>query len=130
MSSGAAGGLTEVERIGGKIHRTAGDWTPTVQRLLAHLGRVGFTEAPRPYGRDAEGREVLEFVEGGEPTHSDDELARVGRVIAALHRATASFAPPPDAYWQFMVGAPRAGEVICHNDLSPDNTVYQPIGVP
>jgi aminoglycoside phosphotransferase (APT) family kinase protein len=29
-----------------------------------------------------------------------------------------------------MVGAPLAGSVICHNDLSPDNTVYQPRGVP
>jgi hypothetical protein len=31
----------------------------------------------------------------------------LGRVIAALHRATATFAAPPDAHWQFMVGAPQ-----------------------
>lgn len=48
----------------------------------------------------------------------------------AFHEATRSFVPPPDAPWQFMVGAPRDGEVICHNDLSPDNTVYEPAGRP
>jgi aminoglycoside phosphotransferase (APT) family kinase protein len=29
-----------------------------------------------------------------------------------------------------MVGAPREGGVICHNDLSPDNTIYEPPGNP
>ena len=125
-----SGGLTEVVRIGSTVRRAAGDWTPTVQALLAHLEEAGFTGAPRPLGRDPEGRELLEFVVGGGPSHADDELARVGRLVAALHRATSSFVEPPNPRWQFMVGAPRAGEVICHNDLSPDNTIYQPAGVP
>jgi hypothetical protein len=131
MSSGeTAGGLTEVERIGETIHRAGGEWTPTVQALLAHLERVGFTGAPRPMGLDSEGREVLEFLDGVGPTHKDDELARVGRLIAALHRASSSFVEPPNPRWQFMVGAPRSGEVVCHNDLSPDNTVFGPAEVP
>ena len=29
-----------------------------------------------------------------------------------------------------MVGAPRVGGAICHNDLSPDNTVFRPAEVP
>ena len=126
----SGGGLTEVVRVGETVRRTAGYWTPTVQALLGHLHQVGFAGAPRPLGRDAEGREVLEFVAGGEATHSNDELARVGLLIAALHRATASFVEPANPRWQFMVGAPRTGEVICHNDLSPDNTVFHPAGNP
>jgi hypothetical protein len=125
-----SGGLTEVTRTGQTVRRTAGDWTPTVQGLLAHLHRVGFAGAPRPLGRDGQGREVLEFIAGGGPSHADDELAGVGRLIAALHRATATFSAPPDAHWQFMVGAPKVGEVICHNDLSPDNAIYEPAGTP
>jgi aminoglycoside phosphotransferase (APT) family kinase protein len=97
--------------------------------LLEHLDAVGFQGAPRVLGMDG-GVEVLTFVPGGGPSHSDDELVRVGERIAAFHRACASFVAPVDAHWQFMVGAPREGSVVCHNDLSPDNTVYGPAGVP
>jgi aminoglycoside phosphotransferase (APT) family kinase protein len=127
---GVGGGLTHVVRVGETIRRAAGYWTPTVQALLGHLQQVGFAGAPRPFGTDPQGREVLEFVVGSEATHADDELARVARMIAALHRATASFKAPLNARWQFMVGAPGTGEVICHNDLSPDNTIYLPAGNP
>lgn len=124
------GGLTEVTRVGNTVRRTYGPWTTTVQTLLAHLEHVGFAGAPRPLGTDSEGREVLSFVEGGGPSHGDDELARVAQLIRALHDATASFEASPGAAWQFMVGAPRQGDVICHNDLSPDNTIYGIAGTP
>lgn len=123
-------GLTEVERVGETIRRSAGRWTPTVHALLAHLERIGFEGAPRPLGIDGEGREILSFVTGGGPSHDDDELARVAQLIRALHDSTASFEEPPDADWQFMVGAPRRGDVVCHNDLSPDNTIYGPDHAP
>jgi aminoglycoside phosphotransferase (APT) family kinase protein len=79
---------------------------------------------------DAEGREVLSFVSGGGPSHALGELARVAHLIRALHDSTESFEAPPDAEWQFMVGAPRRGDVVCHNDLSPGNTIYGPGGTP
>jgi len=125
----ANGGLTGVERLGNTVRRVRGEWTPAVHALLEHLHTVGFSAAPRVLGVDG-AVEVLSFVPGGGPTHSDDELAQVGELIRALHAATASFLPPPDARWQFMVGAPHAGAVICHNDLSPDNTIYEPAGTP
>ena len=125
----AGGGLTEVERRGDTVRRSAGEWTPAVHALLGHLQAVGFTASPRPLAIE-NGVETLEFVPGGEATHSDDELARVGTLIRALHEATRSFRPPAAARWQFMVGAPRTGAVICHNDLSPDNTVFEPTGSP
>jgi aminoglycoside phosphotransferase (APT) family kinase protein len=100
-----------------------------VHALLEHLSETGFSGAPRVLGMQG-AVEVLSFVPGGGPTHSDEELARVGGLIRALHNATATFIAPADARWQFMVGAPREGAVICHNDLSPDNTVYAPVGKP
>jgi aminoglycoside phosphotransferase (APT) family kinase protein len=121
--------LTPVERSGETIRRTAGEWTPTVHALLEHLQAVGFAAAPRPLGL-TDGTEILGFVPGGQATNSDDELGRVGELIRRLHDGTRSFVAPADAHWQFMVGAPREGAVVCHNDLSPDNTVYEPAGVP
>lgn len=127
MSEG--GGLTAVMRVGNTVHRHAGEWTPAVHALLRHLHGVGFAGAPQPLALEEE-TEILSFVPGGEASHSDEELARVGRLIRAFHEATRSFRPPADVQWQFMVGAPRVGGVICHNDLSPDNIVYEPAGVP
>jgi aminoglycoside phosphotransferase (APT) family kinase protein len=123
------GGLTEVERRGDTVRRSAGEWTPAVHALLAHLETVGFTGSPRPLAIE-DGVEILTFVPGGEATHTDEELARVVTLIRALHDATRSFRAPAAARWQFMVGAPRSGTVVCHNDLSPDNTVYRPAGSP
>ncbi|MQB01787.1 MAG: phosphotransferase, partial [Actinobacteria bacterium] len=34
------------------------------------------------------------------------------------------FMPPADARWQTVAAAPGGGEVICHNDLAPWNTVF------
>jgi Predicted choline kinase involved in LPS biosynthesis len=123
------GGLTEVELRGETVRRSAGEWTPAVHALLGHLQAVGFDGAPRVLGMDG-GVEVLTFVPGAGATHADDELVLVGEQIRAFHLASASFVAPVDARWQFMVGAPREGSVICHNDLSPDNTVYETAGTP
>jgi aminoglycoside phosphotransferase (APT) family kinase protein len=95
-----------------------------VHALLRHLESAGFSGAPRVLGLDGSGREILGYLEGGNPTYSDDELAACARLIRGYHDAVASFVPPADARWQSLVGAPAAGEVVCHNDLSPANTVY------
>jgi hypothetical protein len=126
---GLGGGLSSVERRGETVRRRAGDWTPTVHALLRHLHDVGFEAAPRPLGLER-GVEILTFVHGGEAMHSDEELARVGRLTRAFHEASRSFVSSAEARWQFMVGAPREGGVICHNDLSPDNTIYERCGIP
>ena len=42
-----------------------------------------------------------------------------------MHDAQDGFARPPDAVWQTMVGAPRDGEVICHNDLFWPNLIFR-----
>jgi hypothetical protein len=127
---GGWGGLSEVWQVGQTVRRTGGSWTPTVHALLGHLAQIGFPGAPRPIGIDENGREILSFVDGAGPSHSDDELARVAQLVRGLHDATESFRAPQDASWQFMVGAPRAGDVVCHNDLSPDNTIYGPDRTP
>jgi hypothetical protein len=118
-------GLTEVQRVGNTIRRATGPWTPAVHALLQHLEAVGFDAAPRVLGIDEQGRAVLTFVEGEETTWSDDELAVAGRLVRGYHDAVASFVPPPKASWQALVGTPAEHEVVCHNDLSPWNTVYR-----
>ncbi|MFD2077738.1 phosphotransferase [Actinopolymorpha cephalotaxi] len=87
-------------------------------------------------GLDEQGREVLTFIHGSTDSSGDPDwvwseraLVEAGRLIRRYHDLCRSFRPPVDAEWQLMVGAPAEGEVICHNDLAPFNTVYDG-GVP
>jgi hypothetical protein len=45
-----------VVRIADTVRRPVGPWTDTVDVLLKYLHDVGFTAAPRPLGRDEQGR--------------------------------------------------------------------------
>jgi aminoglycoside phosphotransferase (APT) family kinase protein len=132
------GNISAVVRIGDTVHRATGPWTPAVHALLRHVERRGFDAAPRPLGTNAQGREVLSYIAGRTAPASLDNfrteavLAAVARLARRYHDATAGFQAPPDAAWQFTVGAPRAGEVICHNDIGPWNVVFdglRPVGL-
>jgi hypothetical protein len=104
-----------VSRVGNTVRRPTGLHTPFVHSLLRHL-EVGFEGAPRVLGIDERGREILTFIEGYVPpdlaTSSDEQLVRAAALIRHFHDATAGSA---------LAGAE---EVVCHNDLSPCNTVF------
>ena len=105
-----------VARVGNTVRRPTGPHTPFVHSLLRHLEEVGFEGTPRVLGIDERGREILTFIEGYVPpdlaTWSDGQLVRAAALIRHFHDATAGSA---------LAGAK---EVVCHNDLSPCNTVF------
>ncbi|GIF67022.1 hypothetical protein Ais01nite_50570 [Asanoa ishikariensis] len=118
-----------IVRVGDTVRRPVGPHTDAVDALLHHLHDVGFTGAPRPLGRDEQGRQVLEFVPGESTMDIDPrDLPDLGGLLRDLHAATAEFTPPPDAGWHIEippVGVPGSpvGEVICHHDAAPWNLV-------
>ena len=119
-----------VYRCGQVVLREAGPWTATVHSLLRHLEDVGFAGAPRVVGSgfDAEGRETLSYIDG-EFTQPDpwtlEGTAAVGKLLRELHKATATYRPPPDAIWGSWFGRPLGGpdRVIGHCDVAPWNIV-------
>jgi Ser/Thr protein kinase RdoA (MazF antagonist) len=117
---------TGVVRVGDTVRRPAGPWTETVDLLLEHLHAVGFAAAPRPLGRDAHGRQVLEYVPGEigaeSGTYSIEELHSIGQMLAQLHEALSTFAPPANAVWHRVI-TPDREELVCHNDVAPWNLV-------
>ena len=124
LAGGNSGGAT---RIGMTVRRPSGPWTPTVQRLLAHLRSSGVTWVPEPLGLDAQGRDVVSYLTGSvahyplpEWIWTDTLLVDVGRRLSQLHDATASF-DMHGALWQLPVHEPA--EVVCHNDVAPYNLV-------
>jgi Ser/Thr protein kinase RdoA (MazF antagonist) len=124
------GGVNEVVREGGVVRRPAGAWSPTVQRLLAHLRDAGFTGSPRPHGLGADGAtELVEFLPGevghdfGAPqVRSEASLVAMGRLLRAFHDASATFPRRQDDVWHLPPREPA--EVICHGDAATYNTVF------
>ena len=58
------GNVGGCRRVGDTVRRPTGPWTPDVHRLLAHLADAGLDHAPRAHGRDARGREIIDFLPG------------------------------------------------------------------
>lgn len=122
--SSLPGGLVNhIVRVGATVRRPTSANTAFIGDLLRMFEANGWSGAPRFRGIDAEGREVLTYIDGHvawEPqqppaVHSDESLRRVAQLMREFHDLTA--------------GTALAGshEVVCHNDLSPRNTVYRPV---
>ncbi|GHJ55983.1 hypothetical protein Nm8I071_52900 [Nonomuraea sp. TT08I-71] len=114
----AGGRLTAgVVRVGDTVRRPASPTSGFVARLLAHLAGTGFDGCPRHLGWDQLGRDVLSFVPGDVPPRwqrfTDDQVCRAARLLRRLHDATRDLAPA------------LGGEVICHHDPGPNNTVFR-----
>lgn len=95
-----------------------------MRRLLHHFENRQWPAAPRFRGVDEQGREILTYIDGHvawEPQQTpevrcEDCLVRVAELVREFHDLTAGTDLAGDA------------EVVCHNDLSPKNTVYRDLG--
>ena len=117
------GFVNRVVRVGDTVRRNPGDRAEFVHELLRHFESRGWTGAPRLRGVDGQGREILTFIDGyvawQSPTcrvDSIDSLTAVAQLVRQFHDLTAGTALASDQ------------EVVCHNDLSPKNTVYRDDG--
>lgn len=111
--------------------------------FLTHLHDAGFRGAPTVVGFDGEGQEIVTYIDGevlgagptwraGLPTpwpswaQTEDCLVATAQLLRDFHSAATTFEPPPDAVWRRayrpILGP---GEVVCHGDVGPHNTVYR-----
>lgn len=134
------GNTSVVHRVGDTVRRSAGHWTPAVHALLTRLRAAGFTDVPIPLGWDEQGREMLAYVPGEVGTldaqtplppwfRSVEACGAVGRWLRGFHDAQRGWQPDPGLPWRMVPGRPlAAGELVCHRDVSPYNTVRRPDG--
>jgi hypothetical protein len=119
------GAVTVVVRVGDTIRRRPSENSPFVHRLLEHFATAGWAGAPRVFGFDELGREILTYLPGfvdwdrsRATPHGDASLEEVARLVRTFHDLTAG---------THFAGA---AEVVCHNDLAPRNTVYRSMAEP
>ena len=123
---------SSVTRSGNTVRRSAGPWSPAVHAWLAHWRMPGPVSRPGRAPGPGAGIEEVTYIEGtalsggASPGYlwRDDTLAGLARLVRRFHDAAASFTPPADAAWQQTAAFPGGGEVMCHNDLAPWNTVF------
>lgn len=119
------GFVTDVVRVGDTVRRAPSENAGYVRRLLRHFERRGWAGAPRFRGIDDRGRDVLGYIDGQVPYDDNSRLpaARTERCLAEVARLIRQF-------HDLTAGTDLAGpaEVVCHNDLSPKNTIYRAVG--
>jgi len=118
------GHVTGPVRLGNTVRRRPAAQAEFVHRLLQLFEEANWPGAPRFLGFDEAGREMLSYVDGHAAWEAQQppavwsraSLCRVGELIREFHELTA--------------GRDLAGshEVVCHNDLSPRNTIYRDSG--
>ena len=122
------GRVTEFVKIGDTVRRPASDSSASVRQLLTHLEHAGFDGAPRFLGAEPDGSIMLSWIEGWVPTDTEcwrlgcSELASVGELLRSYHDCVAGFAP--ETGFEEGPQAVAAGQVVCHGDIAPRNTVF------
>jgi Phosphotransferase enzyme family len=120
-----------VLRVGDTVRRPSPPAGTAVHALLHHLDNVGFDGAPRHYGEDENGREVLSYIDGDVPTApypawalTDEALVSVAVLLRRYHEAVRSF-DPNGHEWPTTVPSPYRGALVTHNDPNLDNVVFR-----
>jgi hypothetical protein len=127
-----------VVRIGDTVRRPVHPWSPTVHELLRHLESVGFPYAPRLLGIDADGREVLTYIDGESggaawaKVVEEAGLVAMARLLRDYHDAVRGFRPRAEAGWAGCAGRFGENDLVAHGDFGPWNLVWRgtrPIGI-
>lgn len=124
-----AGRVTEFVRVGDEVVRPATGNSESMKLLLAHLERRGFEGAPRVAGSQPDGAVRLTWVEGWVPNEAEgwkldvEALESVGRLLRQYHDSVSGFVPK--AGFEEGPQAVAEGDIVCHGDIAPRNTVFR-----
>jgi hypothetical protein len=122
------GNMADVVRIGNRVRKQKSPWWNATRQVLNHLEQVEFRWSPRVLHEDEQFVELSfvpgETIEASLVGHDDPELlVTIGQRVRELHDALEGFELLPDTECVPWPVAPDQRLIVCHNDLSPWNTV-------
>ena len=129
--TGGVANAGAVTRIGDHVLRPSIRHSASVHAFLRALRAAGFGGASEPVGIDPDGRERMVFIDGDVPVppypvwaQTDAALVSIAELMAAMHRAAASF-DPTGFGWSDEMADPEGGAIVCHDDVCLENVVFR-----
>ena len=119
----------QIFRSENRVYRPRGKWSETVHYLLSYIAKNGFHAAPKPFGFDDKGNEVLSFVDGEVFNYplkgniaTEEALTSAASLLRSYHDASSSFlSQHSNDTLEWMLPVREPIEVICHGDYAPYN---------
>lgn len=118
-----------IHRSDDKVYRPSGFWSKSIHKLLLHLKNEKFDSAPKSFGFDSRGNEIVSYVSGDVYNYplvgailSTEALCSAALLLRKYHDVTVSFVQSKncnDLAWLLTAREPQ--EVICHGDYAPYN---------
>ena len=124
-----AGKVTAFVRVGDEVLRPATANSESMRQLLAYLEECGFQGAPQVVGSEPDGAVRLTWIEGWVPDEAEawkldaEALESVGQLLRQYHDTVRGFAPT--AGFEEGPQAVAEGDIVCHGDIAPRNTVFR-----
>lgn len=122
------GNMAEVVKIGDVVRKQKSPWWNATRQILLHLESVDYPFSQRIISEDKDtsdfdyikGETLLPNLDGHE---GEETLTVLGQRIRELHDALEGFRLEPGTETVPWPVSPSTESIICHNDLSPWNTV-------
>lgn len=123
------GNMADVFRVGDRVRKQRGAWWDATRQVLDHLAAEGYAWSPRVFAASDDQVE-LSYISGATIaaglTGARDErtLCEMGHRARELHNALDGFRFSPGTTFVPWPVRPEDELIICHNDLSPWNSVF------
>lgn len=124
----SGGRENKVFRMTDRVIRPSGAWTPHVHDFLNFLIERGFMFAPRPFGFNEKGEEILSYVQGevyNDPLPEfmlqDNMLKSSAKLLRSYHDVSGMYIEKLTHKEVWMLPSISPIEVMCHGDFAPYN---------
>lgn len=128
LSGGREG---KIVKVTDHVVRPGNAWTPYVHDFLRFMDENGFVNIPKPYGMNAEGQEIVSFVEGDvysdslpDMILSDEVLIDVAKLLRCYHDIGEDYIQRLAGNEEWMLPKKEPEEVMCHGDFAPYNITF------